>query len=298
MKRLKNLIVIALSLLLVAGWTAIAVADETEGTEINEAEVEVEETTTDEMTAAETAEGEEGTEKAEDEGKAQEGTLATESTEVTEKVEDEVKAEETATEEAKEGASPAESEEATEKAAVRKSNSLKGELEVMAIGVDGIVARLSKMQESADKKEKKELPFDLADLEDKIVSLRSQSDVVLELNEAFIDKGKVHFEAWEKELEGLKSKSLRKKGEKRHERQAETFKKFQDTMAEIDTALGTFKSSLQEIADYLKYDLRPESVSEISSDINKMKRMGKDITDLISDARKDLKSLPVFEVID
>ncbi len=288
MRTHKIVLTIIMSLLLVYGGVLAEEKEVKEKVEVEAGEqVKAEEKATDEAKEGTVEDGEsaekEGTAKAEETATA-EATEGTESAEGAEGAEKEVKEE----------AKPEEKAEVKEEVVPEpKPKSLNEELKVMAVGVDRIVDRLSKMQDNA--KKKKKLSSDLADLEDKIGLLRKQSEVVRELNEAFTEKGKAHFAAWGQKLPGLESELLRKKGEKRRSKQSEAFKDFQDKMAEIiEKASVSFKSRLEETASYLKYDLRPESVSEISGDINKIKKAGGNISKLIGDARKDLKSLPVF----
>lgn len=224
--------------------------------------------------------------------------------EVEENVEEEAPREETSPEESAE-ADENDAEEAeveTEEKAEPKEEavqetqpkSLNEELHVIAVEVEGIVDRLHKIQESAKKKEREDLAPGLADLEEKIASFRKQSGLVFELNEAFSDKGNAHFAAWGQELAGLESESLRKKGEKRRSKQLEIFKGFENKMAGIEKELVSFQSSVQEIANYLKYDLKRESIQEISGEIDKIKKTGGNISKQIRDAQKDMENLPVL----
>lgn len=175
-----------------------------------------------------------------------------------------------------------------------KLASLNEELKVIAAHVEGIVDRLGKIQESAKKKEKEDLASGLADLEEKVASFKKQSELVRGLNEELSKKGAAHFTAWERDLTELQNKSLKDKGEKRRAKQLETFKDFEDKMAKVVQELGSFQSNVQEISSYLKYDLRQESVREISGEIDKVKKGGGNISKQIRDAQKDLDSLPVL----
>lgn len=65
-------------------------------------------------------------------------------------------------------------------------------------------------------------------------------------------------------------------------------------MAGIEKELVSFQSSVQEIANYLKYDLKRESIQEISGEIDKIKKTGGNISKQIRDAQKDMENLPVL----
>ncbi len=104
-------------------------------------------------------------------------------------------------------------------------------------------------------------------------------------------KSKRYFGQWQEELEAIKSSSLRKRGEKKKEKESKLFTNFDGEAAKTEQALGEFVSGLEDILHYLRFDLTVKNINSISKELKNVKKSASAAKKQIQRMNKNLEKL-------
>lgn len=101
-----------------------------------------------------------------------------------------------------------------------------------------------------------------------------------------------YYRTWKAEVSAIRNDKIRKAGEKRLVDFNENFDDLIKMMKEYDKNLSSISSQLLDVRKYLKYDLRPAGVDEISGSLDDSADEIGDLKDATSKLRKTLDQLP------
>lgn len=102
---------------------------------------------------------------------------------------------------------------------------------------------------------------------------RTQANAALTTRraESMQTEAQSHFDAWQRELEGVSNLSLRKKGQKRLDAVRKSYDRAAATLGSAGRSFGPYLSDLNDIQKILANDLTPGGVRSIRSTVSKAK---------------------------
>lgn len=101
-----------------------------------------------------------------------------------------------------------------------------------------------------------------------------------------------YYRTWKAEVSAIRNDKIRKAGERRLVDFNENFDDLVKIMKEYDGELNSISSQLLDVRKYLKYDLRPAGVDQISDSLDDAGEEIDDLKDSTSKVRKTLDRLP------
>jgi chromosome segregation ATPase len=101
-----------------------------------------------------------------------------------------------------------------------------------------------------------------------------------------------YFNTWKAEIAAIQNEKIRRTGEKRFEAFTEKFGEFNQGVEEFDKQVSAVASNLEDVRKYLKYDLRTESLEQISGTLDDAGDEFKDLQKNVVKLRKMLQELP------
>ena len=140
---------------------------------------------------------------------------------------------------------------------------LNDQIELMKEGIDDFI-KFGKNKDASGN----EIQAQFGNFQQEINASSAQVDAFFRAADSILNRGEAYFEQWQKELEVIRNSSLRKRGERKKDKELRNFLEFDEVVEKTKEDLEDFVIGLEDIVRYLRFDLTIKNIASVFSEFS------------------------------